>query len=426
MLTNDEKITYLANLYAVARADGSVSPNELRAIEASQKQIKATKTALKKAESLAESSNNATGPMQRLSMNIANLEDMVLVALVDGSLDRAEAPVITGFAKSIGITNDLLKRIVGQAKRVVTEMTATRVCPGCSATAPGDAKFCPDCGDSLTQSDKESAVAITYDIPKTGFTIEFAESTASGFGDAVRKADAAPIHSICVKAKKSWYMAAWPKEQIIEVLAIVRDLKGMRNRKVWVDGEETRWDEVFGFAWCSDERGSAYRPNEYCFGISDKQLNTWGCRQIRMEWNSWADWFSYGSFKKGGLIKGDPKFVFDKKRIRHELETNLFRFRHCPHIDFALIDAVLTSFPDEVRVTTNGPWKYKKDYEHTPGCITVKEKIVDDDYTYVDEYYSSGVVPTSSDVGLTILKEALRSCGRSSSEVKGVLKYRGD
>ena len=102
MLSNSEKITYLANLYAVARADGSISPNEVRAIEDAQKRIKATKAAMKKAEALAESSNNATSLVERLSMCIANLEDMVLVALIDGALDRAEAPLITGFAKSIG------------------------------------------------------------------------------------------------------------------------------------------------------------------------------------------------------------------------------------------------------------------------------------------------------------------------------------
>ena len=138
MLSNSEKITYLANLYAVARADGGIlSPNETRAIEDAQKRIKATKTAMKKAEALAESSNNATSLVERLSMCIANLEDMVLVALIDGVLDRAEAPVITGFAKSIGLSNELFKRIVADTRNVVAAMKATRACPSCSASIPG-------------------------------------------------------------------------------------------------------------------------------------------------------------------------------------------------------------------------------------------------------------------------------------------------
>jgi hypothetical protein len=212
----------------------------------------------------------------------------------------------------------------------------------------------------------------------------------------------------------------------MNVLELVRDLKGMRNRKVWVDGEETRWDDVFGFAWCSDERASAYRPTEYCFGISDQQLNIWGCRNTRMDWSSWSGWFTYGSYKKVGVLKGGHSFVFDKKRIRHELETNLFRFRHCPHIDYSLVDAVLGCLPDEVRVSSDGPWRYRKDYEHMPGCIKVNEITVEDGFKYDNSFYSSGVTPASADVGLSILKAALKQCGRSHSDVKGVLKYRGD
>ena len=260
----------------------------------------------------------------------------------------------------------------------------------------------------------------------SGIAIEFAESTASGFVDGVRKAEAAPTSGKCVKGKKTWQMAAWPNDQIMSVLELVRDLKGMRNRKVWVDGKESRWDDVFGFAWCSEQRASAYRPIEYCFGTSDQQLNIWGCRNTRIDWNSYAGWFAYGAYKKAGILKSGHTFVFDKKRIRHELETNLFRFRHCPHIDYALIDAVLNSLPDEVKVSSDGPWRYRRDYEHTPGCITVKKITVDDDFKYEDTFYSSGVSPASADIGLAILKEALIKCGRSRSEVKGVLKYRGD
>ncbi|MBW1864832.1 MAG: hypothetical protein JRI64_04155 [Deltaproteobacteria bacterium] len=424
-LSNEEKITYLANLFAVARADGSVSPNETQSIEEAQKRIGARKTALRKAETAVEADYVAT-PVGPFSAKIANLEDMVLVSLVDGALDQSEKPVVLEFARRVGVTNDQLKLILTQAKASILSSKAMRACPSCSASVPRDAKFCPECGGSLEQSDREAAIPVAYSIPTDGVAIEFAESTASGFADAVHKAKAAPTQAECVKGKKTWYMAAWPKERIAEAAKLVEDLKGMRNRKVWVDGKESRWNDVFGFTWCSEQRNSAYRPLEYCFGVDDKRLNIWGCKNARMDWVKWGDWFSYGSFKKGGMLKSSHVFIFDKKRIRHELETNLFKFRFCPHLNFRLVEAVLELLPDEVEVKPKGPWTYKQDYDESPGCIKVKEKVVEDGYTYTNEFYSSGVVPRSPELGLNILKKALKSCGGEPAGLKGVLAYCGD
>ena len=112
-LSNEEKITYLANLFAVARADGSVSPNETQSIEEAQKRIGARKTALRKAETAVEADYVAT-PVGPFSAKIANLEDMVLVSLVDGALDQSEKPVVLEFARRVGVTNDQLKLILTQ------------------------------------------------------------------------------------------------------------------------------------------------------------------------------------------------------------------------------------------------------------------------------------------------------------------------
>jgi RNA polymerase subunit RPABC4/transcription elongation factor Spt4/uncharacterized tellurite resistance protein B-like protein len=362
-LSDEEKITYLANLIAVSRADGSVSPNERQAVEAAQKRIGARKTALKRAESVAEAENFSVTPVGPFSTRITNLEDMVLVSLVDGTLDQTEKPVVLDFARRVGVTNDQLKLILSEAKAFIVSSKATRACPSCSAEVPREAKFCPECGGSLEQSDKEVALPIAYNIPSSDVAIEFAESNASGLADAVRKARVEPVEAECMKGKKTWYMAAWPKEGIVEAAKLVEDLKGMRNRKVWVDGKESRWDEVFGFIWCSEQRNSAYRPFTYCFGVDDKRINLWGCKNARMDWVKWGDWLSYGSFKKGGMLKSGHFFIFDKKRIRHELETNLFRFRFCPHLNFRLVEAVLQHLPDEVEVKPKGQWAYKQDYD---------------------------------------------------------------
>jgi hypothetical protein len=425
-LSDEEKIAYLANLVAVSRADGSVSPNEALAIEAAQKRIGAKNTALRKADTLAQHDGFSPSVVGSFSTRIANLEDMLFVSLADGLLDQAEKPVVLAFAKKIGITNEQLQLILSEVRASLKSEGATRACPKCSVKVPREAKFCPECGGSLDLSDKAAAVAVEYTIPSEGISIEFAESTASGFVDAVRKARLAPENAECVKGKRTWYMAAWPKSQIAEAAKVVEDLKGMRNRKVWVDAQESRWDDVFGFTWCSEQRNTAYRPAEYCFGVDDKRLNIWGCKNSRMDWATWSEWFSYGSFKNGGLLRSGHVFAFDKKRIRHELETNLYRFRFCPHLNFKLVEAVLENLPDEVEIKPKGEWTYKRDYEESPGSIKIKEKTVENGYSYINEYYTSGVAPRTPSIGLSILKKAFSAAGVDSTGIKGVLSYRGE
>lgn len=422
-LNDQEKVLYLANLIAISRVDGIVSQNELSVIETVQKRIGARKTELKKAENLVQSGDFKSKSVGKFSERAANLEDMMMVALADGALDDSEKSILISFAKQIGITNEQVKLIFSERKSVLASVNATQACPSCSAKVQNDAKFCPECGGSLGKTDTAVAIVREYTIPTVGIVIEFAESTASGFIDAVRKAKASLEYAECQKGKKTWYMSTWSRDQISEAAKLAEDLKGMRNRKVWVDGKESPWDEVFGFTWCSKQRDTAYRPIGYCFGLDDKRLNLWGCKNANLDWVKWGDWFSFGRFQKSGILKDKYTFVFDKNRIRHELENNLFRFRFCPYLNFQLVEAVLAEFPNEVEIKPGGEWVYKQDYNESPGSIRVKEKVVENGYTYTNEFHSSGVVPRGSEVGIRILKRALQSAGLEESQIKGVLSY---
>ena len=99
---------------------------------------------------------------------------MILVSLADGVLEQAEKPVVLAFAKKVGITNEQLQIVLGEVRATLKSAEATRACPGCSASVPRDAKFCPECGGSLEVSDKAAAVAVEYTIPPVGVAIEFA------------------------------------------------------------------------------------------------------------------------------------------------------------------------------------------------------------------------------------------------------------
>lgn len=424
-LSNEQKVLYLANVIAMARADGQLSPVEEAAIEVVQKSIGARKTELNKAFSQAEKEQFQPTPVGFWSNKIKNLEDIIYVSMIDGVVDNLEKKLLLSFAKQIQISQDQLNLIISDVKNEIATTAVDISCPNCKAKISKSVKFCPECGVETQKAFESETVAVSYEIPLSGIAIEFAESTASSFSHAVQNHQNAPINKTCVKGKKTWYLASWPKNNISLAQELVGNLKGIRNRKVYVDGKESQWDDVFGFSWCFNSRKSAYRPNEYCFGLDEKQLNVWGCKQTRMDWTEWADWFGYGAFKDKGMFNNQVSFVFDKKRIRHELETNLFKYRFCPHLRFKLIEAVIDSLPDEVSPSEKGSWGYKKDYDESPGSILVKVKTKEDGYTYTDEYYSSGVIPNSIDVGLKLLKNAFKTCGYPASITKSILEYKG-
>jgi uncharacterized tellurite resistance protein B-like protein len=425
ILSEEQKTLYLANVIHLARADSVLSPEETETLETVQKAIGARKTELNKAHKLAERDDFQPQPVGHWTDKIKNLEHMLYVAMVDGRIGEQEKAVALAFAKQVSISQEQLNLILKDVTTLVRSAPAQARCPACQTGIDPAAKFCPECGAAIGADAGAGATVVSYDIPARGVAIEFAESTAAGFGDALRDQQAAPVNATCVKAKKTWYLAAWPTEQVGEALSLATNLKGIRNRKVHVDGQEARWDDVFGFAWCAQARQNAYRPNEYCFGLDEKRFNLWGCKQARMDWNAWADWLGYGEYRKSGPLGGRYVFVFDKARIRHELEAALYACRFCPHLRFKLIEAVLGVWPDQVTPGERGPWTFKRDYRESPGSILVKVKRSEDGYSFTEEHHSSGVAPTSIAVGMDILRAAFQRIQYPPALAKGILEYKG-
>src|SRR5207247_1533742 len=85
---------------------------------------------------------------------------------------------------------------------------------------------------------------------------------------------------------------------------------------------------------------AAFSLTKVCFGKDENRINPWGCKQARMDWNEWSSWFSYGRWEQSGIINKRNVWVFDKERIRHDLATNLHRFRFCPYLNHNFVDAV--------------------------------------------------------------------------------------
>jgi hypothetical protein len=205
-------------------------------------------------------------------------------------------------------------------------------------------------------------------------------------------------------------------------MPLVEALSGIRNRRLYLSGQEKPWDEVFGFAWCASERTKAFRPTEYCFGKDENRVNPWGCRQARMDWAEWANWFTYGRWEKVGVLSRKFRWHFDKERIKHELWTNLHRFRFCPHLQEKLAESVLRHLPDTVDPESDPNWGYHQRYEEAPGAIKVVEQRTSGDLTFTNEYWADGVRPKGLRALAELLSKAFRDIGATPITLDDLLK----
>jgi hypothetical protein len=401
-LSESEQVVYLANATLLAFSDSSLSPRELAALEDLRSKVGAKKGTLNAARKAVESGTYTLSKCGGFAVQVSNLADMLYVCFVDGEFSDKERALASDFSKSIGLTEAQFELMVKNALDLQSRLSLTVSCPKCSTTADAKAKFCPNCGAPFSNITEES-VKTDFEIPKVGHAIEFAESTAANFPKALEVAKKAPKFHTCIRGKKNWYLAEWPEESFVDVAHLADELGGIRNRRYYHNGSEVPWDEVFAFVWCAEQRNSAYRPIEYCFGKGDNQINPWGCKQIRFDWTEWARWFSYGQFKKSGVFKNTYTWVFDKDRIRHEVMTNLHHYRRCPHLRPDLVEAVLKALPEEVEISPASGWKYGRAYEEVPGSIKVVEIENSSGYEFKTEYFADGVRP----IGLTTLRQVL-------------------
>lgn len=410
MLANDqEKVDYLANVLLMAFADKSLSARETGALEEVRKSIDAKKGMLAAAEKAVQGECYVFVKTGTFADQVKNLEDMLFVALTDNDLEQNESNLAREFGRLIGISQEQFDQLLAETSHRCDAATHKITCPSCSKPASAQARFCPSCGQPLISQDTAS-ISVGFEIPRVGYAIEFCESTAAGFPTAVDLAKATGTMQTATKNKKSWYLASFPTKQVSDIVPMATALSGMRNRKVYHDGKELIWDEVFGFIWCASQRTTAYRPVEYCFGKADNRINPWGCKQARMEWTDWAQWLSYGRWQKSGFLRSNYVFVFDKDRIRHELATNLYRYRFCPYMRTRFAEAVLKHLPDQVEVTPTSDWKYSRAYETLPGAIKVIEREGSGDILFTNEYYADGVRPKGHGSLADILKKAIDEC----------------
>ena len=277
-LTEQDRITYLANVVFLALADAALSPKEAAALEEVRTNLGAKKSALSAALKAAQSGQYVPVKVGSFPVQISNVADMLYLSLVDGDLVVTEKTIVAVFCRKIGLTQDQLNVMVREAIARADHTKLSVTCPSCKAEISGDSKFCPKCGEPIGTSEPESTAA-SFQIPDTGYAIEFSESTAASLPTALEYARSAPSFASTVRGKRNWYFACWPEQEFEKAAGLAELLSAMRKSKAYHKGKEIGWNELFGFASCAGERSEAYKPIEYCFGKNENLVNPWGANR---------------------------------------------------------------------------------------------------------------------------------------------------
>lgn len=393
------------NLVAMAFADGKLTADEDEFLEKKRKLYKIKKQEHKKLVKEAQKQEVEIKLEGTFVEKVQNLHDMIYLAFLDGELSDEERQHLTAMSQELKLRQEHISAIVQDARKQIESMSGEGTCPSCKALMPPASKFCPSCGASISDKPKDKKVLVEKPepVPSTGITVEFLFSSSGSFEQAVQEAKKAETFRMFGEGKQAVYRMNYPRKEIERFLPLLEYLKGWRKRKVYVDGELQQWDSVFAFTWCFFQREAAYRSHEYCFFGMNNTLNIWGCTQARLDFADYTDLFKMGSFKDART------FVFNKERIRHDLQNNLFPYRFCPALNFDLVEAVIREFPDVIDPQKDKNWGYRETYHGSDvGCLRLVRK---DPYLGEQEVLVDGVKPGSAHVGLDILRSAVKKAG---------------
>ena len=235
------------------------------------------------------------------------------------------------------------------------------VCDKCRAKIADGYKFCPECGDPVTEADmvKENAITMHGKIPVV--TLVFGYSTSGNYQRAVEICSKNPSYESTGDGRAIQHKVTLPITEA-ELLGNLYDLVGSwKSSFMQIDGvSATKKDLVYGGVGCFRDRQKAYDSEMYCYGSAAYERNIWGCKRLNMPLYEWGGgWLELGAFDSKGL------WHFDKKAIRHELESAIEENKLCPVINREMILKTLDLLPDTINPKVDKNWRYRTTTERT-------------------------------------------------------------
>jgi RNA polymerase subunit RPABC4/transcription elongation factor Spt4 len=269
-------------------------------------------------------------------------------------------------------------------------------CDKCGAGINEGSKFCPQCGDPVTEADRVTALVTDSQIANVEIT--FGQSSSPNFTKAVEICQNIPSYSFEGEGKLSKHKITLPITEV-DLIVNLFDLVGSwKSSQMLINGHTaTKKDLTYYGVGCYRSRQKAYKPQQFCFGEKEYEANIWGCKRLNMPINEWGGgWLDYGKFDKSGV------WHFDKDRIKHELELALKENELCPVLDRRKVLETLEKLPETINPKADKNWQYRTSYEEVKGdykevAVGVKPVIKKINRYVIGSYKPSWEVSDSED-----------------------------
>ncbi|MCK4460639.1 MAG: zinc ribbon domain-containing protein [candidate division Zixibacteria bacterium] len=231
------------------------------------------------------------------------------------------------------------------------------VCDKCKGKINEGSKFCPHCGDPVTQSDKPDASLVESQVASV--EIKFGFSTSASYERAVDICKIIPTYEQSGEGKGSLHSITVPITEIELILNIYKLVGSWKSSKMLINGQPASKSAlVYHGVGCYRERQKAYDRDQYCFGEREYELNIWGCKKLNLPLAQWGGgWLEYGKFDSKGV------WHFDKDRIRHELLRRIHENELCPVLNQQRVLQTLDAIPNSIDPKRDPRWEYRTSIE---------------------------------------------------------------
>ena len=235
------------------------------------------------------------------------------------------------------------------------------ICDKCSAGINKGSKFCPQCGDPVTEADQASTPVTETQIAKV--EIAFGQSSSPNFTKAVEICKNIPSYSVSGEGKQAQHKIILPMTEVDLIINLFELVGNWKSSQMLINGHTaTKKDLTYYGVGCFRSRQKAFKPEQFCFGEKEHEANIWGCKRLNMPIYEWGGgWLDYGEFDKAGV------WHFDKDRIRHEIELTLKENELCPVLDRKRVLETLDKLPDSINPKRDKNWQYRTSYEDIDG-----------------------------------------------------------
>jgi uncharacterized tellurite resistance protein B-like protein len=373
-LCSVDKITYLANVFAICGADGRFVPQEVEVLKDITQRLGVTQEEAAAARRLVARGHFEFALLSENRARRDNLEDMVMAALADGVLDEKESKPIEKMAKALRFAQADMDKVSAHAQLRLDLMRKARRPPAGQATQ----KMPPL--SAARPAPLSSAVR-----PAPSAPVQKAAGPDARYGEArLEQAPAAP---------------SAPEPPVADAPPPPPSPPPSPPPPPHVVRHQT-------VEACMCCRAASADPQGYCFGDGETS-NVWGCRLLCQPWCAGAAWLSAGTFRPSGC------FVFDRRAVRALLAEGLALAAGCPHLDPAYVAQALAALPS--RAWPGRRWTLRRPADgeqglvltvrrHHHGCVLhTKQAVV-------------GVEPAGGALARRVIRDACRAAGRGMPE----------